>query len=61
VVVPDVGATMGISYRIESTKVSFGYRAEYMFGAVDTGIDVRRTENVGFHGPYALISIGLGG
>jgi hypothetical protein len=59
VTIPDIGMNVGLSYRIESTKVSFGYRAEYLFGAMDTGVDIRKTSDIGFHGPYATISIGL--
>jgi len=41
--------------------VSFGYRADFFFGAVDEGIDARHTKNLGFDGPFTTISIGLGG
>jgi hypothetical protein len=41
--------------------VSFGYRADFFFGAMDGGIDTRNTSTVSFHGPFATISIGLGG
>ena len=60
VVVPNVGAFLGFSVNYPSAKVSFGYKADFFFGAMDGGIDVRRTEDVGFHGPYASVSIGLG-
>src|SRR6185437_13168392 len=42
-------------------KASFGYRADFFFGAMDGGIDTRNTSTVGFHGPFATISLGLGG
>lgn len=61
VVVPNVGGFAGMSFRYQNAKVSFGYKADFFFGAIDGGIDVRRTEDVGFHGPYASVSIGLGG
>jgi hypothetical protein len=61
VVVPNVGGFAGISFRHANAKVSFGYRADVFFGAMDTGWDVRHTENASFHGPFATISIGLGG
>jgi hypothetical protein len=61
VVVPNVGAFAGFSVKYPNAKVSFGYKADFFFGAMDGGIDVRRTEDVGFHGPYASVSIGLGG
>jgi hypothetical protein len=60
VVVPNIGAFAGISYRYNNAKVSFGYRADYFFGAIDGGWDSRQTENRGFFGPYANISIGFG-
>ena len=61
VVVPNIGAFAGLSVKYPNLKVSFGYKADFFFGAMDGGIDVRRTEDVGFHGPYASVSIGLGG
>jgi iron complex outermembrane receptor protein len=61
VMVPDLGATIGLSYRYQNAKVSFGYRADEFFGAMDGGIDTHKSENRGFNGPYANISIGLGG
>jgi hypothetical protein len=61
VVVPNIGAFAGFSVKYPSAKVTFGYKADFFFGAMDGGIDVRRTEDIGFHGPYASISIGLGG
>lgn len=61
VAVPNVGGFAGLSFNYADAKVSFGYKADFFFGAMDGGIDVRRTEDVGFHGPYASVSIGLGG
>jgi len=61
VVVPNIGAFAGFSVKYPNAKVSFGYKADFFFGAMDGGIDVRHTEDVGFHGPYASVSIGLGG
>jgi iron complex outermembrane receptor protein len=61
VMVPDLGATIGLSYRYQNAKVSFGYRADEFFGAMDGGIDSYKAENRGFFGPFATISIGLGG
>ena len=61
VIVPNIGAFAGLSVKYPNAKVSFGYKADFFFGAMDGGIDVRRTEDVGFHGPYASVSIGLGG
>jgi iron complex outermembrane receptor protein len=61
VAVPNIGGFAGASYRIENFKVSLGYRADFFFGAIDGGIDTRKSENVGFYGPFASISVGLGG
>jgi iron complex outermembrane recepter protein len=61
VVVPNVGGFAGASYRIENFKVSLGYRADFFFGAIDGGIDTRKSETLGFYGPFASVSVGLGG
>ena len=61
VMVPNIGGFAGISLYRANAKVSLGYRGDFFFGATDGGIDTRKTENVSFHGPFATISIGLGG
>jgi hypothetical protein len=61
VVVPNLGGFAGVSFRYSNAKVSFGYRADFFFGAMDSGIETHKSENVGFYGPFATISIGLGG
>jgi iron complex outermembrane receptor protein len=61
VAVPNLGGFAGISYKYQNAKVSFGYRADEFFGAMDGGIDAYKAENRGFFGPFANISIGLGG
>ncbi|HEY5237372.1 MAG TPA: Lpg1974 family pore-forming outer membrane protein, partial [Rhizomicrobium sp.] len=61
VAVPNVGGTAGLSFRYANAKVSFGYRADMFFGAMDGGIDTAKKENVGFYGPFASVSVGLGG
>lgn len=61
IVVPNVGGFAAISLKFPSAKVSLGYRADFFIGAMDTGIDVRKKTDVSFHGPFATISIGLGG
>lgn len=61
VVVPNIGAFAGLSYRIENFKMSAGYRADFFFGATDGGIDVRQTFDRSFHGPFLKFSVGLGG
>jgi len=59
VVVPNIGGFAGLSFNYANAKVSFGYRADFFFGAMDGGIDARKTYDRGFYGPYATISIGL--
>jgi hypothetical protein len=61
VVVPNVGGFAGLSFRYDAAKVSLGYRADFFFGAMDGGIDTRKTYDRNFYGPFATVSIGLGG
>jgi hypothetical protein len=61
VTVPNLGGFAGISLKYPNAKVALGYRADFFFGAIDTGIDQRRTKELGFYGPFATVSIGLGG
>ncbi|HTO41342.1 MAG TPA: hypothetical protein VL026_10225 [Rhizomicrobium sp.] len=61
VVVPNVGGFAGVSARYAHAKFSLGYRGDFFFGAMDGGIDARATHNRSFHGPFATISVGLGG
>lgn len=61
VVVPNVGGFVGLSVKFPNSQVSFGYRGDFFFGAMDVGIDGRKSQTTSFHGPYAKISIGLGG
>jgi iron complex outermembrane receptor protein len=59
--VPNLGGFAGISLRFPNAKVIIGYRADFFFGAMDGGIDAAHRENVGFYGPFASVSVGLGG
>jgi hypothetical protein len=61
IVVPNLGGFAGVSFRYADAKVSFGYRGDFFFGAIDTGDASRKRETLGFHGPFATVSIGLGG
>jgi len=61
VIVPDVGGLVGISYRRSNAKVSLGYRADFFFGAIDGGLAASQKDTRGFYGPFANISIGIGG
>jgi len=60
VTVPNVGGFAGLSFSYSDAKLSLGYRADFFLNAVDGGIEARKSENRGFFGPFASISIGLG-
>jgi hypothetical protein len=61
VTVPNIGGFAALSVKYPNVKVALGYRADFFFGAVDAGNDERRTKTLGFQGPFASVSIGLGG
>jgi iron complex outermembrane recepter protein len=61
VTIPNLGGSIGMSYRVEDFKVSLGYRADFFFGAMDNGIDTPKRTTTGFYGPFASVSVGLGG
>ena len=61
VTVPNLGGFAGLSYRYANAKIALGYRADFFFGAVDGGIDTRKSETLNMSGPFATISFGLGG
>src|SRR6185437_1311039 len=61
VTVPNLGGFAALSYRFTNAKISAGYRADFFFGAMDGGLDTHRSTTMGFHGPFATISVGLGG
>jgi len=59
ILVPNLGGFAGASLRFPNAKLSLGYRADFFWGAMDGGIDTRKTEGIGFYGPFATIRIGL--
>jgi hypothetical protein len=59
VTIPNLGGFAGLSLKFPNAKVSLGYRADFFFGAMDSGIDTRHTQDMSFHGPFAKISVGL--
>jgi hypothetical protein len=61
IAIPNVGGFAGLSFRYPNARLSIGYRADFFFGAMDGGIDTRKSENVSFYGPFASVSVGLGG
>ena len=60
VTVPNLGGFIGASYRAGGLKASIGYRADWFFGVVDSGLATSQKVDRGYFGPYAAISIGLG-
>jgi iron complex outermembrane receptor protein len=60
VTVPNLGGFAAVSWRYADAKISFGYRADMFFGAIDGGIDAARKEDRGFYGPFLSISVGIG-
>ncbi len=61
VTIPNVGGFAGVTLKFPNIKFSLGYRADFFLGAVDGGIDAAHRENIGFYGPFATISVGIGG
>jgi len=61
VTVPNLGGFAGFSWQTSNAKVALGYRADFFFGAMDGGLDTRKAETIGFYGPFASVSVGLGG
>lgn len=61
IVVPNVGGMAGVSFRYDNAKLSLGYRADFFLGAMDGGIDTRKTYDRNFYGPFATLTVGLGG
>jgi iron complex outermembrane receptor protein len=61
VTVPNLGGYAGLSVNYSNAKVSFGYRADEFFGAMDGGQDTAKRENRGFFGPFLNLSLGFGG
>jgi iron complex outermembrane recepter protein len=47
VTVPNLGASAGLSFRYQNAKLSFGYRIDEFFGAMDGGIDQHKSYNFG--------------
>jgi hypothetical protein len=61
VTIPNIGGFAGLSFRYADAKLALGYRADFFFGATDSGIDTAKKANLGFYGPFANVSIGIGG
>jgi iron complex outermembrane receptor protein len=61
VTVPNVGASLGLSYAIDRLKVGAGYRWERYFDVIDGGFDEPREYDRTIDGPYFKLSVGFGG
>ena len=57
VIVPNLGGFAGVSYCFPDAKLSLGYRADFFFGAMDGGIDTRRTGGYRIHLVLSLRSV----
>ena len=60
VTVPNLGGFAGLSYRVEDLKISLGYRADFYFHVLNTGIAGANSDTRGFYGPFVGLSFGLG-
>ena len=60
-IVPNLGGYLGASALYHNAKISFGYRADAFFGAMDGGQDTAKSTNRAFYGPYLNVSLGIGG
>jgi hypothetical protein len=60
VAVPNIGGFAGLSLHYQNAKLSFGYKVDEFFGAMDGGINAQKSESRSFYGPFASISIGIG-
>jgi len=61
VVVPDIEGFAAVSFRLPNSKISVGYRGDFFFDAMDVGLDASKNSTIGYYGPFATVSIGLGG
>jgi outer membrane receptor protein involved in Fe transport len=59
VTVPNLGASLGLTYRIAGVKVAAGYRWERFFGAIDGGIDKAQSFDRTIRGAYVKFGIGF--
>ncbi len=59
VTIPNVGGFAGVSLKFPNVRFSLGYRGDFFLGAMDVGIDARKSKTLGFYGPFASISFGL--
>jgi hypothetical protein len=57
--IPNLGGFAGLSLKWTSAKLSLGYRSDFFFGAVDTGLDQRHEATRAFNGPFASINVGF--
>ena len=60
VVVPNIAGFAAVSFRLPHSKISLGYRGDFYFDAMDVGLNARKNSTIGYYGPFATVSIGLG-
>jgi len=61
VVVPNIGGFAAISFQRGDAKLTFGYRTDFFVHAMDDGVLTPHDGNHVLHGPFASLSVGLGG
>ncbi|HSZ74617.1 MAG TPA: hypothetical protein VK779_07345, partial [Rhizomicrobium sp.] len=60
-IIPNLGANAALSFNLPAAKVTVGYRADFFFGGIDGGVDSYRNVTRAFYGPFATVSVGIGG
>jgi len=61
VVVPTVGASLGLSYKVDRFSVGAGYSWERYYNVIDGGYQEHQSYDRTIDGPYFKVSVGFGG
>jgi hypothetical protein len=56
VIVADLGGFAGASCRFNNAKISFVYRADFFFNAIDGGFDKPKSHTLGFSVPASVLT-----
>ncbi|HSZ11363.1 MAG TPA: hypothetical protein VK759_04260 [Rhizomicrobium sp.] len=59
--IPNLGAMAALSFNLPAAKMTVGYRADFFFSGMDGGVNAYRGMTRSFYGPFATISVGIGG
>ena len=59
--VPNLSASLGISYTLDRLKLSTGYRWERYYNVIDGGVEEHKSYDRTIDGPYFKLSVGFGG